>query len=97
MSELPTLKEHPDYLVNIDDLESNFWKHDYLVTVTSQGITFLVNASCEGDALDAVMDHIVDMELTGLYSKEYIEDYEPITAGNYGYLFTTHNIRIQKL
>ena len=72
------------------------WDYQYKVTLTAQGITYLVNADNEQDALDYVMDYNVAHELTGLYSEfipEFQEDY--IQAGNNGYWFTTYNINIE--
>ena len=89
--------DNPDYIVNINDLAwPKFWKHNYMVYLTAQGISFLVNADCEQDALDYIMDKIVDLELTGLYSEEQ-EDDEYTTAGNYGFSFNTHNIMIKEV
>lgn len=90
---------NPDYIVNPDDLAENSWNHTYMVLVTAQGISFLVNADYEQDALDMVMDHIVALGLTGLYHEQAQHDMydEYITAGNYGYSFTTHNIHITEV
>jgi hypothetical protein len=87
-----------DYIVNNEDLVSNFWDHTYKVTLTAQGITYQVNAAHEQDALDLVMDYNVDHELIGLYNveePEFSEDY--IQAGNHGYWFNTYNIRIEEI
>lgn len=89
------LEEHPDYIVNPDDLVINFWGHTYIVYVTAQGISFLVNAANEGEALDYVMDHIVDLGLVGLYTEDYNEEYP--SAGNCMYNFTTYNIYVEEL
>lgn len=92
--------ENPDYIVNINDLAwPKFWKHNYMVHITSQGISFLVNADCEAEALDYIMDFIVDAGLVGLYSTddEDIENGDYITAGNCGYKFTTYNICIEEV
>lgn len=88
-------------IVNRDDILSDFWGHTYLVTVSRQGIKFLVNASYEGTAEDEVMDFIVENGWRGLYytpdDPEYDEDNEFGIAGNYSYKFSTHNVRIEEL
>lgn len=88
---------NPDHIVNPTDLAESFWNHTYIVQVSAQGISFLVNADHEQDALDQVMDHIVDLEFTGLYSTLDYDSDEYISAGNYGYKFTTHNIHITEV
>jgi len=82
---------------NIDDYRENFWNNNYKVLLTAQGIEFLVNADCEGDALDYIMDYVVDNDMPGLWQEYNPEGEEYTTAGNYGYQFTTHNIRIEKV
>ena len=56
-----------DHIVNRDDIEEHFWKTNYIVHVSAQDIIFSVNADCEQDALDFIMDYIVEHEMTGLY------------------------------
>lgn len=94
----------PPEIVNKDDFESNFWGRSFRVRLTAQGIEFHVNAACSGDALDEVMDYVVDKGMKGLYYDheqimEMDEDYlaDLCTAGNNSYFFTTHNIRIEEI
>lgn len=82
-------------MVNKDDYDCGFWRNNYKVSLTAQGIKFIANANCSGDALDMVMDFCVDNGLVGLYSEASLgEDY--MTAGNCGYCFTTHSIRVER-
>jgi len=80
-----------------DVWNDNFYKHNYLISITAQGIEFRVNADSAQDALDCIMDYCVENKMTGLYDTNPENDEEYITAGNYGYHFTTHNIRIEKV
>lgn len=87
------------YFVNKDDWQEKFWRNNYHVWLTAQGIQFCVNADCAGDAMDYIMDYCVENKLVGLYTthedKDWEKEEEYITAGNNGYQFTTHNIRIE--
>ena len=85
------MKHYP----NIDDYQENFWNYNYRVLLTAQGIEFFVNADNEQDALDYIMDYIVDNDMPGLWQEYSDNDIDYISAGNYGYQFTTHNIYIE--
>lgn len=90
---------------NKDDFDEKFWKNNYLVTVTAQGIEFTVNADCEQAAIDYVIDYC-DEIMPGLvapyselieegYTDTEINDY--ICGGNAGLYLTTHNINIETI
>ena len=89
------------YFPNMDDWTESFWKHDYLILVTSQGIPFAVNADHEQDAIDYIIDYCTE-HLPGLImsreeeaEEEFLEDY--IQGGNEGLYFNTFNIHIEVL
>lgn len=88
------------YYPNKEDWDANFWKHNYQVSVGAYGATFLVNADCEGDALDYVIDYCVE-NLPGLVmsreeeeEEEYLEDY--IQGGNEGRYLNDINVIIEQ-
>lgn len=54
---------------NIDDWNESFWKHDYLILVTAQGVIFAVNADNEQDAIDYIIDYCEEY-LPGLIMDE---------------------------
>jgi hypothetical protein len=98
MEELVSLDTDKMYFVNKDDWIEKFWKNNYHVWMTAQGIQFCVNADSTGDALDEIMDYCVEHKLEGLYTTHEDKNWEEeeyMVAGNYGYQFTTHNIRIE--
>lgn len=91
-------------LVNRSDIfdgKEGFWKHNYIVSLA--GTDFGVNADCESDALDEVMDYISSHRgYKGLYSKNSkraMDNPDSIIAGNYGYHFTvpSYEIRIESV
>lgn len=82
---------------NKDDYDLKFWSINYRILLTMQGIEFHVNADCFGDAMDFIMDYIVENKMNGLFTDkepEYSGDY--IQAGNNGYWFTTYNIYVER-
>ena len=86
------------YYPNKDDWNEKFWEHNYNILLTEQGIPFNVNAACEGDAIDYVIDYCAE-HLPGLVftqeeaaEEEYIEDY--VNGGNEGLYLSTQNIHI---
>jgi len=95
--DLPDFNEDKGELhfVNKDDWIEKFWPNNYHVWLTAQCIEFCVNAEHESAAMDFIMDFCVEKEWEGLYSKETILNEEYMIAGNFGYQFTTHNIRIE--
>ncbi len=94
--ELTDLAKGKMYFVNRDDWQEKYWNNNYRIWLTAQGIEVCVNAECAGDALDLVMDYCVENEWEGLYSTEPVDPEDQyITAGNNGYHFTTHNIKIE--
>lgn len=86
---------------NKDDFDAHFWKHDYRVLVSSQGIEFIVNADCEQDAIDYVIDYC-EKHSSGLImsrddeeKEEYLDDY--ISGGNHGRYLNTTNVHIERI
>ena len=84
------------------DFEDGFWKHNYRVLVTAQGIEFIVNADCEQDALDFVIDDC-ELHYPGLVEHYHVlaeqgladaEIDEYICGGNHALYLTTHNVRV---
>jgi len=91
--------ERQVYFPNKEDWIHSFWKHDYLILLTSQGIPFAVNADNEQDAMDYIIDYC-QRELSGLLmsreeeaEEEYLEDY--IRGGNEGLVLNTFNVHIE--
>ena len=89
-------------LVNIDDINDNFWNHMFMITVSMAGIKFLINATCTQDAFDTLIDYLADEDnhCTGLLfgeteDVEFPEDY--ISGGNAGRTLSTYNVYVQKL
>jgi hypothetical protein len=89
--------------VNIDDYEENFWKNDYRILLTRNGIEFIVNADNEQDALDYLIDYCEKYFPRLLWSyederelilNECIEDY--IQGGNEGRYLNTVHVSIEK-
>jgi len=77
--------------VNSDDYD--FYNHLYLISVSPHtNWDFAVFADNLQDALDYVMDHIVEKEYKGLYFETMPDDEkypdEFLSAGNYGYYFS---------
>jgi len=91
-------------LVNPDDILNSFWDNTYLIHLTSQNILFVVNADCEQDAIDEMIDYIESMQWEGLLldyndpdDLEMIESGNYICGGNHGRYLSTYHIRIEKL
>ncbi len=93
------------YFPNLDDWNGDFWRHDYLIFITAQGILFAVNADSADSALDEIADY-AERHMPGLvssydemvrdgYTDLEIEEY--VVAGNHSVYFTTHNITIKEL
>jgi hypothetical protein len=89
------------YYPNHDDYKENFWNNNYRVSVTAQGIEFMVNADNEQEALDYVIDYCEE-HLPGLImsrddeeSEEYLDDY--VSGGNHGRFLNTFNIHIESI
>ena len=91
-------------IVNQDDYNNRFWKKNYLIRVTYQGIPFIVNADNEQEAIDYLIDYCEE-HCPGLVSTYQelidagytdIEIDELITGGNHGlYLTIDDVIRIE--
>ena len=84
---------------NRDDWQEQFWKNNYQVFLTSQGIRFHVNADHEQDALDYVIDYCEE-HLPGLImsreeeiEEEYLDEY--LCGGNHSRYLNTLNIHIE--
>lgn len=89
------------HIINKDDWNSSFWKHDYIVSVTSQGIRFAVNADNAQDAIDEIIDYC-ESNLPGLIfsreeeaDEEYLEEF--IHGGNHGRYLNTRNIHFETI
>lgn len=86
--------------VNPGDWAAHFWKHNYLITVTAQGIQFFVNADYEGAALAELVDYCED-RYPGLVAdgadllEEEREEY--FCGGNHGLYLTTDHIKIEEV
>ena len=90
--------------VNPDDIKESFWKRDYLIQITRFGIPFIVNADCEQDAIDEIIDYIEAMKWDGLLldyndsdDLEMIESGDYICGGNHSRYLSTYHIRIESL
>ena len=87
------------FIVNKDDYEENFWNHNYKITVTAQGLEFIVNANNEQDAIDYLIDYCQEhhpgllMTHEETFEEEFIDDY--ICGGNEGLYLNTYNIHIE--
>jgi hypothetical protein len=86
---------------NKSDYDEHFWKHNYRILLTSQGIEFRVNADNDQDALDYVIDYCEE-NLPGLImsreeeeEEEYLDDY--ICGGNHSVYLNTHNVHIEEV
>jgi hypothetical protein len=93
-------------IVNLDDWAEKFWAHDYLITVTAQGLEFVVNAAHEQDALDELIDFFEQAGYHGLIATyqdltedglkdDQIDEY--ICGGNHGLYLTTEHVMIKSL
>ena len=87
---------------NPEDWDQKFYSHDYLVGLTAQNIQFKVNAVCEGEALDWVIDCCEEHKWWGLvndgtkdYTTEELEEY--YQGGNHGLYLTTHHVHVTQL
>lgn len=89
------------YYPNLSDWEEHFWEHDYLIRLTEQGIPFAVNADCEQDAIDYIIDYCEE-NLLGLVmsreeeeEEEFLEEY--IFGGDHGIYLNTCYITIKEV
>ena len=86
---------------NKDDYQENFWNNNYRILVTAQGFEFVVNADCEQEAIDYVIDYCEEefpnllMSDKEVNSNDFLEDY--VQGGNHSRYFNTFNIHIEKL
>jgi hypothetical protein len=94
------------YFVNKDDFHCKFWKKNYRVTITAQGIEFIVNADCEQDAIDYIIDYCYENNLNDLvasyndlledgYNETEIDEF--VCGGNWGLYLTTYNVSIEEI
>ena len=90
------------HFVNPSDYDEGFWGHNYLVRLTAQGIAYAVNASCEQDAIDFVIDYceehhpglLLDDDAVAELDKEgFLDEY--ISGGNHGRHLSTHTVSIK--
>ncbi len=93
------------YYPNYDDYKESFWKNNYEVKVTENGITFIVNADNEQEAFDYIIDYCEE-KLPGLvssydelkedgYNDQEMEDF--IQGGNHGLYLTTHYVNLHEI
>ena len=86
--------------LNKDDYDEQFWCNNYKITVSSQGIIYIVNADCAQDAIDIVIDHC-EKEAPGLlWSRDEENEWEMddyICGGNHCRYLSTHNVRIEQI
>lgn len=81
---------------NKEDWDNNFWDHNYLIYLDS--VPFAVNANCEQDALDCIIDYCEEncpgfiMTRDEEKDEKYLEDY--ICGGNHGVYLNTYNIHV---
>ena len=68
-------------IVNPDDYQEHFWKNNYRILVSREGIEYIVNADCEQDAIDELIDYL-EVNAPGLlWSREeeqeqdFLEEY----------------------
>ena len=90
---------------NKDDYDEKFWRNNYRVLITGQGIEYIVNADNEQEAIDFIIDH-AEENAPGLVAsyQELIDDgmsddeiEEYINGGNHCLYLTTHNIHIETI
>lgn len=87
---------------SVGEILKPFWNKIYLILVSSYGFPYVVNASCEQDAVDYLIDYLEEEENGALLmTREEEEDYrddgyleEYISGGNHGRYIYTHNVRI---
>lgn len=95
------------YFPNIEDWKNNFWKNNYLVRLTSQGIPFAVNADSEQDAMDYIIDYCEDYlpgllmdeeeeKVTRETAPEYLEE-DFYCGGNHSRYLNTREIYIEQI
>lgn len=86
---------------NKADYDEKFWKHNYKILLTEQGIEFIVNADCEQDAIDYVIDECEENHPGLIMSREeeeeedFLDDY--ISGGNHGRYLNTFYIHIEEI
>lgn len=85
---------------NPGEWANKFWKHNYRVTL-DLGVAFWVNADCEQDALDYVIDYCEEHRFIGFIAShgEIDEDDEDVfvCGGNHGLYLTTDTFFIQEV
>jgi hypothetical protein len=89
-------------IVNPNDYEEKFWKHNYLISLHNAG-EYLVNADCEQDAIDYLIDYCEE-KYPGLImsreeeeEEEFLEEY--IMGGNHGFYLNVpaHEMMIEEI
>ena len=86
---------------NKDDFDGGFWKHNYKIFLTAQGIEYHVNADCERDAIDYVIDYCEEnhpgllMSIEERDEEKFLDEY--ICGGNHGLYLNTHNVYIEEM
>jgi hypothetical protein len=97
-----TIPEDAIY-TNKEDWDNSFWMHKYLISMPAIGTNhFAVNASCEGDAMDEVIDYCEKkqwyiMTDEDREEEEYLDEY--VMGGNHGIYLNVpyHEVRIEVL
>ncbi len=86
--------------VNKDDWDNDFWKYKYIVTMPLS-CEYAINASCEGDAIDYLIDYLEInapgylMTMDEANETGYPDDY--ISGGNHGLYINELSIHITQI
>lgn len=85
--------------INKEDYDSNFWGHSYAIDIGAYGtMHFIVNAGCEQEAFDTLIDYMEEKMPQQLFStddeptEEVLGDY--ISGGNHGKIISTPSSEI---
>lgn len=87
-------------VINPTDHKTSFWRNNYRIALSAQGIEYLVNADCTQDAIDELIDWLEDNAPGLLWDREeeaeqeFLGDY--ISGGNHGRYLSTLNVLITK-
>ena len=90
-------------IINKEDYEENFWGKNWRITVPFS--SWIVNARCEGDAFDILVDWCEENAPGYLFSIEEVNDMwnnhedtdDYWTGGNHGRMFNEMSIHIEEI
>ena len=96
--------EKVDY-PNPDDYDNHFWRQNYFIRITEQGMPFIVNADYEQCAIDEIIDYCEEVYpgLVNTYQELIEEGYtdteieEFISGGNHEVYLNTYHITIEEV